>query len=297
MGVSRAQPNSPSKGLAILPVLHSDSVRIGSALYLNGFGGWGSVAHGFNSPGDQFAWSIDLGAAIQLVDWSNEAWLIGVTNMELTATTNSPIYFNPKGGFWEEGLLYAHRAGDGFWEAGYLHRCRHDVDNGDTNEYRGIPSERTLIYGSLTAQYHFARQASIDPPLPVFLPWVGIDLYLVREDYRQPASAESALPNFQNILASISTGATYRNSLLYARAALGATAYGVDGSFFRKFSSISRVLPDVTLEVGITGIGEMATCEAFVGYQYHGDDASHPFPTSASFLTLGVRLRSNTMVE
>jgi hypothetical protein len=279
---------------------------------LEDFGAWGGVFHGFNSTNDAFGWGIDLGAAFELVRWYNQGSLLVVSDMELTAKTNNDIYFNPKGGFWEEGILFTNKTGDGSSDIqyGYLHRCRHDVGNGDTTQFTGIPNERTLIYGSLTFRDFFGNIAlgeSKPEPSPTLnctqiSPWLSGDLYVFREDYRQPASTYAVVPDFSNILFTISGGAygdlaNIGSGYLYSRASAGVTAFGTSGSFFRKFSKISKVTLDGDVEVGYAHNGAAAKVEFYLGWQGFNDDASNPLPVGSHFLTLGFRFTGSDLVQ
>jgi hypothetical protein len=311
---AHAGPISPSRGLIIRPRwLDATAENEDSILTLQQFGGWGGVFHGFNSVKDDFGWGIDLGVGFEIARLFNEISLIGFSDMELTAKTDNDIYFNPKGAFWEEGILFTrkgYREPDFQW--GYIHRCRHDVDNGDTTEFVRIPSERTLIYGSLTFRALF-EEISLNhnpcdfPPCPKFnlesiSPWLAADLYVFREDYRQPGSDYGIIPNFSNILFTISGGAygdlmTLGPGYLYSRASVGMTAFGSSGSYFHSYSKFSKVTLDGDAEVGYAHSGAAAKVEFYLGWQGMNDDASSPLPVASHFLTLGFRLAGSDLVE
>jgi hypothetical protein len=316
--VSIAQPVSPSRGLMIRPIWNGAASENGLSPALGEFGGWGSAFHGFNSAKDAYGWSIDIGVAIELKRWNEKSSLMAISDMELTAKTNNNIYFNPKGGIWEEGLLYTHRAEHYDWQFGYLHRCRHEIDNGDALEFTGTPPERTLIYSSLTSRFYFdpiyfepteyrdigsgPSNAEWDYSHRQLKPWVAGDLYVFRADYRQPDSAFGFPPDYKNILFTLSAGlkwtiTQFGPGVIYARGGIGLTAFGTDGSYFKSFSKITSSGIDGNLEIGATSEGRAAVFDVFVGYQGMGDDTEHPIPQSSHFFLLGIRLRGSSLVH
>jgi hypothetical protein len=281
---------------------------------LNEFGGWGSVFHGFNSASDAFGWGIDIGVAIELYRWSERASLTGISDMELTANTKNDIHFHPRGGIWEEGLLYTHRSEGYDWQIGYLHRCRHEVDNGENGEYTQSPLERLLIYGSLISRFYFDpiyldAHTSLDPLhpeqdhlLPQLKPWIAGDLYVIREDYRQPGNYSAFGSNYKNILFTLSAGANVTiarlgSGVIYSHGGIGVTAFGTDGSFFKKFSTLKSVSLDGNIELGLTLEGRAAIFDIYIGYQGMSDDGTNPLPQSSKFLLLGIRLRAPSLVQ
>ncbi len=311
---SFAQPVSPSRGLMIRPIWKSEQdTPIGSPA-LGEFGGWGSVFHGFNSANDAYGWAIDIGLAIELKRWSEKSSLMILSSMELSANTHNSIYFHPKGGIWEEGLLFTHQTDNYDWQLGYLHRCRHDIDNGELTDFTGIPPERTLIYSSFVSRFYFnpiylEDYVSMHGPsneerehLQQIKPWVAADLYAFREDYRQPDSAIGVPPNYKNILFTISTGAKWTIAkfgpgIIYARGGIGLTAFGTDGTYFKTFSKITSTSIDGNLEFGATSEGKAAVFDIFVGYQGMDDDTERQVPQSSHFFLVGIRLRGSSLVE
>lgn len=305
---TQAQPVSPSRGLMIRPTwkpLQSGDSSSG----LGEFGGWGSVFHGFNSASDAFGWGIDIGVAIELYRWSQVSSLTGISDMELTANTKNDIHFHPRGGIWEEGLLYTHRAESYDWQIGYLHRCRHDVDNGENGEYTQSPLERLLIYGSLISRFYFdpiylGPHLGVDPQQPKeaqIKPWIAGDLYVIREDYRQPGIDTGFGANYKNILFTLSAGANVTlarlgSGVVYSHGGIGVTAFGTGGSFFKKFSTIKSVSLDGNVELGLTVEGNAAIFDIYLGYQGMSDDGTNPLPQSSKFFLLGIRLRAPSLV-
>src|ERR1044071_7564096 len=86
---------------------------------------WAEVQRGLGSDSDRWGWSISMGAIWEFARWGGNKSLLAFTGMELTADTHNDISFNPRGAYWEEGLMYAVQEPRGFdWSVGSVYRCR-----------------------------------------------------------------------------------------------------------------------------------------------------------------------------
>jgi len=320
-----AQPLSPSREI-IFRSANWETQHVNqpedSSCTLGRIGAWGSAGHGFHSASDNYGWAIDVGAIIEL--WrSYEVSIIAETSMELTARTNNNIYFNPNGGIWEAGLLWSVRRDDHDFQIGYLHRCSRNINNGDTTELRGTPAERTLIYGSFTYRYLF-HPINLAPKYAgdffagshddwllelrqrryrwSIAPWIITDLYVFKEDYRQPSNASGVGNDYHNILASLGLGAMlYMIPILsgdsYLRAGTTLTAFGEPGNFLHSLTHPKSVVFDGLAELGYLFEGPAARFQIFIALQSFGDDLSTSPSQNSRFVQLGVRLSGLDMVE
>jgi hypothetical protein len=296
-----AGPISPSRGILIRP--NWETGTSDTTETLGEIGTWGSVYHGFKSANDEFGWSIDIGALIEFARWGESSSLIAVTDMELSAKTNNDIYFSPRGGFWEEGILYNWRAENLDWQFGYLHRCRHDLDNGDSIARSGAPLERTLIYGSFTGKAiskPFNLFHATDPKEWKTIVWLTGDLYVFREDYRQTSGPTSLQPNFHDILFSIGANAAINlfrigPGVAYIRGGANFSAFGIDGSLPHSFTHIESTTLDGRIEIGYQSEGRAARLQLFTGWENFNDDGSTPIPENSHFTLLGVRLSGTAL--
>jgi hypothetical protein len=298
-----AGPVFPTRGILIHP--RWGNSKADTTEFLGAMGGWGSVYHGFNSTGDEFGWSIDLGALFEIARWGEHGSLLALTDMELDARTNNDIYFNPRTGFWEEGLFFASRVENFDWQFGYLHRCRHDIDNGDTNEYQTRPPQRTLIYGSLSTKVIFKPFQlfhSNDTTNFKTLAWLTGDLYVFKEDYRQPSSANGLQPNYHNILFSLGVNAAIGLFAIgpgqaYLRGGANVSAFGSDGSYFHSFANIQKWTVDGRAELGYQAEGRAARFQLFAGWESFQDDGMNAVPQNSHFTLLGIRLSDTKLMQ
>jgi hypothetical protein len=291
--LSYAGPIFPSRGVVPRPLwMPRDSSR-GGAISLDRAGFFGGVTRGFGSTGERFAWQIDISALAELWRWGEDASLMAIASQELQSDIYNDIAFNPRGIFWEEGLLFTKRATGFDWQTGFLYRCRHDVDNADPLLRSGYSEQRTLIYMSLPFRVMF------DPMDIVgrnnFEPWVKADIYLIRQDYRIPKRFDGIGNDFRNLAFGVSTGgnielARFDKSNFYTRGEASLSLYGANDGFMSRFSTLRSSTLDGRIELGYRSFGRAAAVQYFVSYESLEDDASVPTPANSKFFSVGFRL-------
>lgn len=288
-----AGPIFPSRNVIILPKWQPEADPDSTALFAaNSF--WSTVEHGMNSVQDQFGWTIQFGGTVEFVRWGEHASLFAINNMELTADTHNDIHFNPRGAFWEEGVMFARHTKSLDYELGFIHRCRHDVDNADSAAVFGVGEERTLIYNSLAQRVILGTYNVVDSSVAL-RPWFKAEEYLVREDYRIPKADSNLGTSFRTLAASLGAGVVidlYHNasSMIYTRAEILASFFGTTSDFFRRFTTIKTITLDDHVEIGYAFSGKATKLQLFVGWQRFDDDASTPIPKNNEFLSVGFRV-------
>src|SRR5207249_2000646 len=144
-------------------------------------GYWAQLHRGFGSDSDRWGWSVSMGAIWEFARFGGNRSLFAITGMELIADTHNNITFNPHGAVWEEGIVYAEHDRSLDWQLGAMYRCRHDIDNGDPNQYSDVFGGRTLIYCSLAGKAIWKSDKLFGLNIPTKA-WLHADAYMIRED-------------------------------------------------------------------------------------------------------------------
>ncbi len=148
--------------------------------------GWGSYQ-------DDQAWQLRTHEVFNLWQFTPYLRFLFAAHQELTASPYAQAGFNPRTARWEEQFLLQ-GAHEGFgWTAGFFHRCKHDVDNNeppddDTSNQSYQPIKRAVILTGITARI---ASASIESSGSSVQTEVGLDYYLVSEDYRSPGGRDT----------------------------------------------------------------------------------------------------------
>jgi hypothetical protein len=263
---------------------------------------WAEVQHGFNSDSDRWGWSVSMGAIWEFARWGGDQSLFAFTGLELIANTHDDIDFKPRGAMWEEGLMYAvHENKDFDWQIGTIYRCRHDIDNIDPAGYSDIDQQRTLIYCSLEGKAIVHSDKLFGLPC-LTTSWLHADLYLVREDYRIPASDGIYGTNFMNLAWSV--GPAFQSKLvqwnttsLYLMINENFTAFGPDSGFFNRFGAVAKLTVDSHAEIGYEFHGREGRMQLYAGWEAWEDDGQTPIPRNTSYALLGIRVTGVDLVS
>jgi hypothetical protein len=276
-----AGPIFPSRSFIFAPKFRDKNDTTKGVKWLRNQGIWGNLARGFGSTEDRFAWSISTGGFIQLAEWDN-SWLSIVGDFEVLADTHNDISFNPQGIFWTEGLLYSIRQDSTTeYQMGYIHRCRHDIDNLDTN-IDGAAEERTLIYGSIMGRL-IIRNHSF---LGINTSTSGtLDLYLIKQDYRIPQELQDKKPSVKDLNLSLDLSMKFDlvhfgDALFYSRLGVRVAAY----DWFKE-----NDMHDYRLELGLGLGGEGTAMNIFAGYESLQDDYNSPNAWPTDYFYIGFR--------
>lgn len=71
------------------------------------------------------------------------------SDIELISSSNSPIFFDPRAFYWQEGILLSHKYDIFNFQFSFTHRCKHDVDNADIVSLSNEVRARVIIWDSL----------------------------------------------------------------------------------------------------------------------------------------------------
>ncbi len=289
---SVAGPIFPTRGILLAPKWY-EKTDTNSTLDHAGF--WATIARGIGSDEDRFGWSVTTGAVIEFARWSGTSSLFAFGGMELVSDTRNDISFNPRGAFWEEGVMFARTTPKFDWELGLVYRCRHDVDNGDTRETIGALEQRTLIYGSLSSKI-------ISGPTDILnlhthtTGWLRGDAYLFREDDRLPINSQgSSTTDFNKLAWTIGGGAKTHllnlgDNFLYAEAEVNFSAFGKSAGFISRYTEIGTIATDLYGEVGYETSGRVGRLQLFINGTSFTDDGSTPVARNSQFIGLGIHL-------
>ena len=294
-----AGPIFPTRGFLLHPQWHG---KTDTTSTFDHAGYWAQVQRGFGSDSDRWGWDITMGAIWEFARWGGDKSLLAYTGMELLANTHNDIDFKPRGALWEEGLVYAVHENSSFdWQLGTIYRCRHDIDNIDPNGYSDINQQRTLIYCSLSGKALWTSPHLLGMNIPTTA-WLHGDAYLVREDYRIPASDDHIGTDFQNLAWSI--GPAFQSKLLewhassmYLMVNADFSAFGRDSGFLSRFGSIATLAVDSHAELGYEFQGRAGRMQFYAGWESWHDDGQTPLPRNARYVLLGIRTTGTDVVS
>ena len=118
--------------------------------FIYGSSSWGEIAKYASTSDGAHNWDVKLGASIEMYRFAN-LWAVDLgSEIELLASPNNDIQFQPIVFYWQESLFVMRRDGFLDWGLGYYHRCRHDVDNIAEEYSLGEDIERVCIWDSVT---------------------------------------------------------------------------------------------------------------------------------------------------
>ena len=275
-----AGPIFPSRAIILAPRFRDLTIDTSKdARFLHQQGIWGNLAKGFSSNGDRYGWSVATGGILQFVEWPNcSIFMQG--DIEVLADTHNDISFNPRAIFWTEGVVFQYKLSDIELQGGYIHRCKHDIDNLDTNEI-GMHERRTLIYGSAMLR-GIMRDVSLFGMQGSF--WAQLDQYLIKQDTRFPDTSRPRNTDIEKLNTSLSFGGKLNifslgDVNIYARIVQTFAAY--DG--FRTLTHDGRE------EFGLEIKGDALEMNIFYGTENFQDDLNRPLPVNSNYSYIGIR--------
>jgi len=241
------------------------------------------MGHGWGSAEEEQTWNIKYMGYIEFYRWGNRSSFGLTLAHELHANPYNEIYFNPRGGIWNESLIYHRRLDNSILQLGLNHRCRHNIDNADpprpgiSQDY--VPISRVLVLTSVFAGF-------LTDPVEINSTWKmqffgRADAYLYREDARRPRENQEG--SWEGIWSSALVGFSLEHALsdhwrLYSRSHLN----------YILFNNHSNQI-NYRAEAGISIFGERARPSLFVAYERFFDDASRPYPMTSNVLSVGIR--------
>lgn len=144
--------NIPDRGTTFDPLADHAADTAGTT-WLPGTRLVGEFARYSNGSGEHHRWNAKTGGWMEIVR-VDSTWSVSIAGMmEMVADAFSDIGFNPRGIFWQEGVLAELRLGrNEAFAFGYVHRCKHDIDNLEPFLLAGRIEQSTLIYSGPTLQ-------------------------------------------------------------------------------------------------------------------------------------------------
>jgi len=241
------------------------------------------MGHGWFSAEQEQTWNVKYMGYIEFYRWGNRSSLGLTLAHELHANPYNEIYFNPRGGVWNESLVYHRRLEKSVLQLGINHRCRHNIDNADPPrpglgpDYE--PVSRVLVLTSIFGGFNTdPREIYPSGELTFF---GRADAYLYREDARRPITNQEG--SWEDIWSSALLGFSLQHTLsenwqLYSRSHLN----------YIMFSDHPNQI-NYRAEAGISLKGEKARPSVFIAYERFFDDASRPYPLTSNVLFVGIR--------
>ena len=286
----------PDRNIMLNPLSH----KTGSASlqFIPGAGGWVELDRFTGIAGDSdHSFDVMLGAAAELFRLGDDFDFTVSSDVELVATPDSPIYFNPRALFWQESFQFGAAPGSSFIHLGYVHRCRHDVDNIEVEDNTGERRELVLIYDSIFARWiPGAIIPGPSPRLPLLRRfYLRADLFVLKTDERSMVLPDK---NINNLRTGLSAGidtivADTKMGLVYAR--FGCSVYSFADRWNISSAEYRELSADYSAEAGLLLPGAAGDLALFVNFSRQGMTMINPRNESRSFLSFGVRLRAGAM--
>lgn len=263
------------------PLRNAEESRI---YWFNAYSGWASFGKYVFRDDREHAWFQSLGGYLELFRIEESSNLVFLAHAEIISNDANDIRFNPRAIFWEEGFLFTKSFGRSYAQAGYFHRCKHDLDN-----YH-LGQERTLIYGSLQANYlvHIAKCKTGAARL-----LIQNDIYTIRQDHRLPKLFQSANGNFKRLLGSVGFNSDYHSKRpehffgYYAKIHSRLTFLGGRNGFISRFGRIAEARMDFGLAAGAL-LGYRQIVRLGIFYEKISDAGIHVKPRKAGLIGVGL---------
>jgi len=98
-------------------------------------------------------WIAKAGVSGELFRYKNTFSVLLYSDIELIASSNNIIYFDPRAFYWQEGILVSYKYNNFNFQGSFTHRCKHDVDNADlVTLYREVRA-RVIIWDSVMFRF------------------------------------------------------------------------------------------------------------------------------------------------
>lgn len=255
--------------------------------WLGKFGGAVDMQRGFGSPEKYLAWMYKIAAYAEL--YRGDGWSVGFVHAnELTANPNSPISFNPRAVLWEENIIATWRLPDMTVRAGVVHRCKHDVDDSEPDDFSNVPPgfvpERRIII--VTGAEAAITLHDLDVSFATATVSAAAAGYLNAADYRErglnllPDNAYSQ-PDFRTAAGALTFVTDFRRHL-----------GGAASVYVRGFGEAVLMLQpqwNGRIEAGVSVRGAAGSLSTFLAAERQSDDFSGALPRSATVLCFGAR--------
>ncbi len=264
-------------------------------------GGWAEFGKFFPEPLTDFNhfWVAKFGAFGEFYRYRNKISIVLFTDIEMIASSNSIIYFDPRAFYWQEGIMFFYREGNVVWNINYAHRCKHDIDNADLVTLYQETRARILIWDSLYLKVIMDRIELFNSENMIsglyLIPISRFDFYTLSLDeyvwyntFKYPVSHISyrsySWYSYDRVAFSVSIGGKLgfvfqKNFEVYLRGYIWLDLMGEKRGFPDRILTINRVVPEHYLEVGISLVGDGFEISLFVENNFKRETGIEPFET------------------
>ncbi len=129
-------------------------------------------------------WIAKAGVFGEFFRYKNSFSICLFSDIELIASSNSVIFFDPRAFYWQEGILFSYKYENLNFQFSFTHRCKHDIDNADfVSLYKEVRA-RVIIWDSLWVRFFTDPLILIDYSKITlkFIPFVRNDFYVLGVD-------------------------------------------------------------------------------------------------------------------
>ncbi|HPS58832.1 MAG TPA: hypothetical protein PK514_12070 [Spirochaetota bacterium] len=286
----------PDRSILLNPL--SRSVEGAGAEFLPLIGGWAELDKfaGMATDSDH-CFDARLGAAAEVFRLGRNYDFTVSSDVELVATPDSPILFNPRALFWQETFQFGAAMDSSFLHLGYAHRCKHDIDNIQVQDSTGERSIMVYIYDSLFARWILQPGGlSFRAGSPcINRLYCRTDIFVLSSDERSGSMPDK---NANNLRYGFSGGldcTVFRSRGFTAYSRLNyslyifSSGYNTAGAWYREFSA------DYSAEAGISFAGDAGAVSLFIIFEKQDMTMINPQNESAYFISAGVRLSGTDM--
>lgn len=288
----------PDRNILLNPL--SGGNAAGGVQFFPAAGGWAELDRYPAGMGDRdHSFNTMLGAAAQVFRSGDDLDFTVSSDVQLVATPDSPILFNPRALFWQESFQFGAAVADSFLHLGYVHRCKHDVDNVEVQETTGEKRELVLIYDSFFARWISGREAMVSSERAPFITQVYIraDGFVLTTDERSIPRPDK---NVTNLRYGLSAGLSSRMlragpGMIYAR--LQCSLYAFAGTYNPAGAGYREMSVDYSAEAGVVFPGVEGEVSLFINFEKQDMTMVNPQNEGGYFFSFGVRANGTDIYD
>ncbi|MGC8767284.1 MAG: hypothetical protein ACP5QP_06290 [Brevinematia bacterium] len=115
-------------------------------------------------------WIAKVGVFGEFLRYKNVFSLVLFSDLEMIASSNNIIFFDPRSFYWQEGIISSYKCDSLNFQLSFTHRCKHDIDNADIVNLYGEVRARVIIWDSIWFRLFTD---------PIGFNWFGINFYFI----------------------------------------------------------------------------------------------------------------------
>ncbi len=246
---------------------------------------WASFQRGYGSTEGEMRWNTKLGGLFAFYRWENSSLALSFSS-ELTISPNNNIGFDPKTVRWEENLFYQHSTIYGDVTLGIRQKCKHEVDNVDTDSWGGIVEElkKRVVYS--TSSY-FSIANKYQKNKFMFRSFARANWELQANDIRYPKN--NAGLSYGDMIGELSLTLF---ALHHSFEHLGFYARTWTNTMLLEKGNEPKM--NARAEIGTRILGKTSGFSLFCAYEYLWDDFTSPYPQRSEVFYIGFRMSDKT---